>query len=129
MEGLDPTFQKRMAIGDFIVAGRNFGLGASREQAAAALRYAGIGAVIARSFAPAFRRNAINVGLIIIQCPTAVDRIESGDFLTIDLDRHIISNQRTGESFLYEGLPKELEQIARAGGLVEWVKKEKGEGK
>ncbi len=131
MEGVDPTFQKRMAIGDFIVAGRNFGLGSSREQAAAALRYAGIGAVIARSFAPAFRRNAINVGLPIIQCPNAVENIKNGDDLAIDLDRHIISNHKTGESFIYEGLPKGLEQILRAGGLVEWVKKEKekGEGK
>ena len=129
MEGVDATFRKRMAIGDFIVAGRNFGLGASREQAATALRYSGIGAVIARSFAPAFRRNAINVGLIIIQCPNAIASINKGDDLAIDLDRHIISNQKTGESFIYEGLPKGLEQILRVGGLVEWVKKEKGEGK
>ena len=129
MEGLDPTFRLKVAQGDFIVAGRNFGAGASREQAAAALRYAGIGAVIARSFAPAFKRNAVNVGLVIIQSDKAVDRIKDGESITIDLDRHIISDQKTGESFSYPALPKELEQISRAGGLVEWVKKSRGEGK
>jgi 3-isopropylmalate/(R)-2-methylmalate dehydratase small subunit len=127
MEGEDPTFQRKMAMGDFIVAGRNFGHGASREQAASALRYAGIGAVIAKSFAVAFKRNAINLGLIIIQCPQAVDAIEDGDNLSIDLDRHIISNNRSGESFLYEGFSPELEKIMRSGGLVEHVRKTKAE--
>jgi 3-isopropylmalate dehydratase small subunit len=129
MEGIDPAFKNKMAPGDFIVAGRNFGHGASREQAASALRYSGIGAVIARSFAVAFRRNAINVGLIIIRCPNAIDAIKNGDDLSIDLDRHIISNKKSGESFIYEGLPHELEKIMREGGLVEHIRKEKGENK
>ena len=85
--------------------------------------------MIARSFAPAFKRNAVNVGLVIIQSDHAVDYIKDGETITIDLDRHIISDQKTGESFYFSGLPKELEQILRAGGLVEWVKKGKGEGK
>jgi 3-isopropylmalate dehydratase small subunit len=125
MEGIDPAFHRRVAYGDFIVAGRNFGLGSSREQAASALRFAGIGAVIARSFAPAFLRNAINVGLLVIRCPNAVEAIEEGDTLAIDPERHIITNLLSGESFMYEGLPKSLEQIIRSGGLVEWVKKER----
>ncbi len=129
MEGIAPTFHNRIAAGDFIVAGRNFGHGASREQAATALRYSGIGAVIARSFAVAFRRNAVNVGLIIIQCPNAVDAIKDGDDLVVDLDRHIISNHRSGESFIYEGLPFELEKIMREGGLISHMAKGKGEGK
>jgi len=127
MDGVDPGVHRRIAFGDFIVAGRNFGLGSSREQAASALRSAGIGAVIAKSFAPAFLRNAVNVGLLVLRCPNAVDFIENGDNLSIDPLRHIITNQRTGESFMYEGLQKSLEQIIRAGGLVEWVKKEREE--
>ena len=129
MDGVDPSVSKKMAMGDFIVAGRNFGHGALREQAALALRYSGTGAVIAKSFAEAFRRNAVNAGLIIIQCPEAVEAIEDGDGLSIDLDRHIISNLKSGASFLYEGLPAELEKIMRSGGLVEYVRKSKGEGK
>jgi len=129
MDGVDPAFSKKMAMGDFIVAGRNFGHGASREQATLALRYSGVGAVIAKSFAVAFRRNAVNAGLIIIQSPQAVEAIEGGDNLSIDLDRHIISNKRSGASFIYESLPIEMEKIMRSGGLVEYVRKAKGEGK
>ncbi|RKZ00481.1 MAG: 3-isopropylmalate dehydratase [Candidatus Hydrothermota bacterium] len=127
LEDLDPDFVKKVKKGDFIVAGKNFGMGSSREQAVVALVYAGVAAVIAKSFARIYFRNAINNGLLVIQAPEAVDAIEDGDEIEIDLEKYEI---RKGDKvFKFAPLPPEVQKIIEAGGLVEYVKqkvKEKG---
>ena len=121
LEDIDPDFNKRKAAGDFIVAGENFGCGSSREQAPLAIKYAGIGAVLAKSFARIFYRNAINIGLPIVQ--TNTEKIESGDELEIDLalgEVHVIKNNL---SLKVEPFPSFILDIIEAGGLIEYFKK------
>ncbi len=121
LEDIDPDFNKRKAAGDFIVAGENFGCGSSREQAPLAIKYAGIGAVLAKSFARIFYRNAINIGLPIVQ--TNTEKIESGDELEIDLalgEVHVIKNNL---SLKAEPSPSFILDIIGAGGLIEYFKK------
>lgn len=118
MEDLDPEFYSRITPGDFIVAGKNFGLGSSREQAPLAIKHARISAVIAKSFARIFFRNAINTGLPLLICGDA-DRIDDGDELSIDLSSGLIINRTKGEELKAERLPPIMIKILEEGGLAE----------
>lgn len=118
MEDLDPEFQKKKQPGDIIVAGKNFGCGSSREHAPLAIKGAGIGAVIAKSFARIFYRNAINVGLPIIECPEAAPEVQDGEELVIDFDAGIIKNLTTGAEFKFPPLPRVAQEIIAAGGIM-----------
>jgi 3-isopropylmalate dehydratase small subunit len=117
LEDLDVTFAKNVSYGDIIIAGRNFGCGSSREQAPLALKYAGVGAVVAPSFARIFYRNAINVGLPVIECD-AREMFEKGDVALINLEKGIIANEVNGKTAKFEPLPDFLLAILKEGGLV-----------
>ncbi|MBQ3939851.1 MAG: 3-isopropylmalate dehydratase small subunit [Oscillospiraceae bacterium] len=118
MEDLDPDFTRRVRPGDLIAAGQNFGCGSSREHAPIAIKASGISLVIAKSFARIFYRNAINIGLAIIECPAAADAISDGDRVEADLERGIIRDLTTGQEFHTEPFPPFIQQIIAAGGLV-----------
>jgi 3-isopropylmalate/(R)-2-methylmalate dehydratase small subunit len=121
MEDIDPEFAKNVKPGDVIVAGKNFGCGSSREQAAACLKAAGVQAVIAKSFARIYFRNAINLGLAVLQCAEAADALKTGDEVEIDFaGGKIISGDRVFEFF---PLPEFVLGIIEAGGLIEYTKK------
>ena len=120
LEDLDATFVKNVQAGDIIVAGRNWGCGSSREQAATCLAYNGVAAIIAESFSRIFYRNALNNGLLAIACPAAAQAIQLGETVTIDLDRHLI--QCNAGEFAYPPLSPSIMGIVQAGGLVEYVK-------
>jgi 3-isopropylmalate/(R)-2-methylmalate dehydratase small subunit len=121
MEDLDPEFAKNVKPGDVIVAGRNFGCGSSREQAAACLRAAGVQAVIAKSFARLYFRNAINLGLAVLECADASDLLQTGDKVEIDFaDGKVLSG---GRVFKFFPLPESVIGIIEAGGLIEYTKK------
>jgi len=121
METIMPDFSRRVRKGDFIVAGRNFGCGSSREQAPLVLKHLGISAVIARSFARIFYRNAINIGLPVIECAES-DRIMQGDVLEVDMEGGYVKNLSRKEAYKIKPLPPELREILRNGGLVNYVK-------
>jgi len=125
MEDLDPDFARRVKEGDFIVAGRNFGCGSSREQAPLAIKYAGISAVLAQSFARIFYRNAINVGLPVLECLDA-DKIKEGDALSVDLAQGIITDTTQNITLDVKPLPDVMLGILKAGGLANYFKKNKG---
>lgn len=120
MEDADPEFPKKMRPGDFIVAGKNFGMGSSREHAPLAIKIAGISAVIAKSFARIFYRNAINVGLPVLIADT--DGIDAGDELEVDLSTGTIKNLTKGTEIKAKPLPEIMIKILNEGGLVEYVK-------
>ena len=122
MEALDASFAKKIKPGDFVVAGRNFGAGSSREQAPEALKYLGVAALIAPSFAGLFYRNAINLGLPALVCADA-RRIRAGDELHINLEEGRIENRATGETLAAEPMPAFLMDIVRAGGLLAHLEK------
>jgi len=117
MEGVRPGFAREIQEGDIIVAGRNFGCGSSREHAAITLKEAGVGAVVAESFARIFFRNAINLGLPLITCRGISNRIKEGDVLEINLSTGEIKNKTTGESFQGEGLSDFILRILENGGI------------
>lgn len=116
MEDLDPDFYNKVSKGDFIVAGTNFGCGSSREQAPWAVIYAGVSAVIAKSFARLFYRNAINCGLPLIECDT--DQINPGDELEVDLEKGVLYNRTSGKELQITPLPKVMLKILQEGGLA-----------
>ncbi|MFB6310098.1 MAG: 3-isopropylmalate dehydratase [Salinirussus sp.] len=116
--GFDETFPDRVDAGDIIVAGTNFGLGSSRESAPVALKQAGIGAVVAESFARIFYRNAINVGLPIATVESITDHVTTGDTIRVDIEGGSVTNESTGTEFAVEPLPPDLLEILDAGGLV-----------
>jgi 3-isopropylmalate/(R)-2-methylmalate dehydratase small subunit len=121
LEDLDPEFAKGVRPGDVIVAGKNFGCGSSREQAAACLRAAGVQAVVAKSFARIYFRNAINLGLPVLQSEEASENLKSGDDVEIDFGGgKIISGEKV---FKFPPLPDSVIGILEAGGLLEWTKK------
>ncbi len=124
LEGYDETFADRINPGDIIVAGANFGLGSSREAAPIALREAGIGAVVAESFARIFYRNAINVGLPIAEVPDICDHVDEGDLIAVDLEAGTVENVTRGESHETAPLPESLLNILSAGGLVRYRQEE-----
>lgn len=123
MEGADPKFSEKVEEGDVIVAGENFGCGSSREQAPLVLKELGIGAIISKFFARIFFRNAINVGIPVIEHEEIPDMVEEGDRLKIDLEDGKLENLSTGETFDIEPLPDFMLQILEDGGLVEQYKK------
>ena len=122
MEDIDKDFTKKVEDGDIMVAGFNFGCGSSREHAPIAIKESGISLVIARSFARIFYRNAINIGLAILECDEAVDNIAEGDKVEADLDAGIIYNRTTGKSFNTKPFPAFIQKIITSGGLVEAIK-------
>jgi len=126
MAGEDIHFSEKITKGDFIVAGRNFGCGSSREQATIALKYAGVGVVIAESFARIFFRNAINVGLPVIRCEGISSEVTTGDRIKVNLSTGEIKILRTGKVLMGEGLPAFLLDIMKNGGLVGHTKKISG---
>jgi 3-isopropylmalate/(R)-2-methylmalate dehydratase small subunit len=122
LEDLDPSFAGNVVIGDVVIAGANFGCGSSREHAPVSLRGAGVAAVVARSFARIFFRNAINTGLQILVCPAAVDGISDEDEVEVDARSGLIHNRTTGATFQAEPLPDSVMEIVAVGGLVPWVR-------
>jgi 3-isopropylmalate/(R)-2-methylmalate dehydratase small subunit len=120
LEDLDPEFARKVKPGDVIVAGRNFGSGSSREQAATCLKAAGVQAVVAKSFARIYFRNAINIGLPVLQSPDAVEHLQAGDHVDIDLVRGEIRSTRG--TFPFSPLPESVLGIIAAGGLIEYTK-------
>ena len=118
MEDLDPEFFKKYEKGDIIIAGKNFGCGSSREQAAICLKYAGVGAIIAKSFARIFYRNAINQGMSIIESSEAADAIDDGDKLEIDLRNGMIIDKTKNVRFKIMPLPQFLQEIIDDDGLI-----------
>jgi 3-isopropylmalate/(R)-2-methylmalate dehydratase small subunit len=126
MEDIDPGFASAVQPGDVIVAGENFGCGSSREHAPLAIRGAGVSCVIAMSFARIFYRNAINVGLPILECREAVKGTEQGDQLAIDLRAGTIANQRTGCTYQMSPFPPFIMDIIQAGGLVPYTQERLG---
>jgi len=120
LEDLDPAFKDNVKSGDILVAGDNFGCGSSREQAPIALKVAGVGVVIARYFARIFFRNAINIGLPVLEVPD--HDIEPGDEVIVDLETGEVINCRTGKCFQATRLPKVMIDILQAGGLVAYLK-------
>ncbi len=123
MEDVDAEFLKKVRPGDIIVADTNFGCGSSREHAPVALKAAGISCVIARSFARIFFRNAINIGLPLLESPEAVDGTVTGDMLEVDLAEGQIKNVTRGKAFVSKPYPEFMMGIINAGGLVEYTKK------
>ena len=123
MEDLDTTFTKRVKQGDIMVGGWNFGCGSSREHAPIAIKASGISIVIAKSFARIFYRNSINIGLAILECPEAVDAINEGDTVEVDLDNGVIYNKTSNEQYKTLPFPKFVQDIITGGGLVESIKK------
>ncbi len=125
-ETVYPEFMKEAKPGDIIVAGKYFGCGSSREQAVTCLKYFGVGAVVAESFARIYYRNAINVGLPIVVCPGITKKVEKGDIIEINLEKGEIKNERTGEIIKFEPLPDFVLQIFKAGGLIPYIRKKLG---
>lgn len=121
MEDIDKTFVERVQKGDIIVASKNFGCGSSREHAPLAIKCAGVSCVIAETFARIFYRNAINIGLPIIECPEAVRTIEAGDEVEVDFDSGVITDRTKGVSFQGQAFPEFMQKIIRAGGLVNYI--------
>jgi 3-isopropylmalate/(R)-2-methylmalate dehydratase small subunit len=123
MEDIDLDFARNVQAGDIIVAENNFGCGSSREHAPLAIKGSGVSCVIANSFARIFYRNAINIGLPILECPQAVSGTKAGQTLQVDLAQGTISNLDTGETFQAEPYPPFLLSIIDAGGLVPYTRK------
>ncbi len=121
MEDIDPNFYSRLKPGDFIVAGKNFGCGSSREQAPLAIKYADVAAVLAKSFARIFYRNAINVGLPLVEIDT--DRFEDGDEIEVDLEKGRVRNLTRGFELSFPSYPEIMRKILSDGGLIEHFKK------
>ena len=124
METLDPDFSKKVKQGDIMVAGKNFGCGSSREHAPISIKGLGISCVIARTFARIFYRNAINIGLPILECPEASERIEEGDELEVDLESGKITNLSKGETYSAAPFPPFMQEIIKTGGLMAYVAKQ-----
>ncbi|MEG2172689.1 MAG: 3-isopropylmalate dehydratase small subunit [Desulfovibrionaceae bacterium] len=122
MEGLTPGWVDRVKTGDIMVAGRNFGCGSSREHAPIAILGAGMGVVVAHSFARIFYRNAFNMGLMLMEVGDDVDKLNDGDSLTIDASSGLISNNTTGATVQCPPLPDSMAELVRKGGLVAYVK-------
>jgi len=121
LEDADPDFASKMQKGDFVVAGNNFWLGSSREHAPQIIKIAGVGAVIAKSFARIFYRNAINIGLLLIECDT--DKIDAGDELELDVKNGILKDVTKGLEIKITPLPDVMIKLLGDGGLIEHLKK------
>lgn len=122
MEGADPEFPKKVKSGDIMVGGTNFGCGSSREHAPIAMKGAGISVVVAESFARIFYRNAINIGLPLIEVKDISKHVSEGDELEIDMEKGILKNLNTDEEFEIKGLPEFMLEILNEGGLIPYLK-------
>jgi 3-isopropylmalate/(R)-2-methylmalate dehydratase small subunit len=123
MEDIDNSYVKKVQPGDIIVAGVNFGCGSSREHAPLAIKGSGASCIIAKTFARIFFRNAINIGLPILECPEAADGISNGDIVEVDTDTGVIKNVTTGKEFKAQPFPPFLQNIIESGGLVKSIAK------
>lgn len=121
MEDIDKDFVKRVKEGDIIVANKNFGCGSSREHAPLSIKAAGVSCVIAETFARIFYRNAINIGLPIIECPKAAVEIEAGDEVEVDFDTGVITDKTKGKSYQGQAFPPFMQNIIDCGGLVNYI--------
>ncbi len=121
LEDADPNFASNMNKGDFVVAGSNFGLGSSREHAPQIIKLSGVSAVIAKSFARIFYRNAINIGLLLLECDT--DRIDAQDELSVDIKTGVIKNLTKNEEITFTPLPDVMIKLLEDGGLIEHINK------
>jgi 3-isopropylmalate/(R)-2-methylmalate dehydratase small subunit len=121
MEDIDKDFVSKVNEGDIIVANKNFGCGSSREHAPIAIKAAGVSCVIAETFARIFYRNAINIGLPIIECSEAAREINSGDVVNIDFDSGIITDETTGKKYQGQAFPEFMQKIIDLGGLVNYI--------
>lgn len=121
MEDIDKDFVNNVKAGDIMVANKNFGCGSSREHAPIAIKAAGVSCVIAETFARIFYRNAINIGLPIIECPEAAKAIKAGDEVTVDFDSGIITDETTGEKFKGQVFPPFMQKIIDCEGLVNYI--------
>ena len=126
MEGLDPAFGKKAQGGVILVGGKNFGCGSSREEAPLALKHAGVKCVLAESFARIFYRNAINIGLPVLECPEVSDRVAEGDELAVDLGEGVIRNQSRNLVIHAMKLPGFMLEILADGGLIEHLRRRMG---
>ena len=122
MEDADPTFAGRVEPGDVIVAGKNFGCGSSREHAPIAIKAAGVSCIIASTFARIFYRNAVNIGLPILECPQAVEALKEGDQVEVDLVKGVIKNLSSGEEYHAAPFPPFMQGIIEQGGLINYVR-------
>lgn len=122
MEDADPSFSSKVSKGDIIVAGENFGCGSSREHAPIAIKAAGVDIVIAKSFARIFYRNAFNTGLLILECKDT-DKIAEGDKLEVSLGNGSIKNLSKNEEYKFEAMPEFMQELVKAGGLINYAKK------
>ncbi len=123
LEDADPTFAQRVRKGDFVVAGKNFGLGSSREHAPLVIKMAGVSAILAKSVARIFFRNAINIGLPVLLCDT--EGIKEGDELEVDLSSGRINDLTSGITLHFKAMPETMVRILNEGGLVPYIKKHK----
>lgn len=123
MEDIDTEFVKKVKPGDIVVATRNFGCGSSREHAPLVIKENGVSCVIASSFARIFYRNAINIGLPILECEAAANGIDAGDVVSIDFDTGVITNETKGESYQAVAFPPFIQNIIADGGLLKSLKK------
>ena len=127
MEDIDAKFAGSVNNGDFIVADKNFGCGSSREHAPIAIKASGVKCVIASSFARIFFRNCINIGLPIMECPEAAEKIEAGDEIEVNFDTGVITNQTKNETYQSQPLPPFLQNLIAQDGLVNYTKSKLGE--
>lgn len=122
MEDADANFAKEVKLGDVIIGGKNFGCGSSREHAPVSIKAAGVKAVIAESYARIFYRNSLNIGMPILECPEAVQGIEAGDEVTVDLETGEIVNLTKNTAFKARPFPPFMQDLIKAGGLIPYVK-------
>ncbi len=122
MEDIDKDFAAKVKAGDIIVGGANFGCGSSREHAPLAIKTSGVSCVIAKTFARIFFRNSINIGLAILECPEASEKIESGDEVEIDFDTGVITNLTKKETYKAEPFPDFVKNIIKSDGLLNSIK-------
>ena len=121
MTAIDPDFPSKVQMGDILVAGVNFGSGSSRETAPLALKYLGVGAIVACFFARIFYRNAINLGIPVIECKDA-NKISEGDFIEINVEQGLIKNISKGEEYICSKIPPHIQKLINDGGLVAYLK-------
>jgi len=122
LENVDPRFADEVERGDVVVAGRNFGMGSSREQAAQALLHLGVSVVLAKSYGGLFYRNALNLGLLVLNCPET-NRINAGDRIAVEPDSGTVRNLTRNETYACEPVPAHLMEMVRAGGLVPYLER------
>jgi 3-isopropylmalate/(R)-2-methylmalate dehydratase small subunit len=123
MEGIDSDFIKHVKKNDVVIAGSNFGCGSSREHAPLALKYAGVSCVIAESYARIFYRNAINIGLLALECPGISQKVKNKDLIEVNLTEGIILNKTNGEKMNFTPLPEFMLKVLNSGGIIHYLKK------